>query len=273
MIPETDGRYGGYDTQEFISEVYDAEYSGPGIRRGDDAGFYLDCSRRAGGRTLELGCGTGRVLLPTARAGCAITGFDLSSFMLDKCRKKLAAEPKEVRQRVKLVQGNMTQFDTGEKHALVTIPFRPFQHLITVKEQRGCLECARRQLSPEGLLVFDVFNPRLDMLSNPKHLIETEDLPERVLADGRRVRRNSRLSAFHRELQYNDVELIYYIDYPDGRRERLVQTFPMRYFFRYELENLLELCGFNVVDLFGNFDRSPFSGESPEMIFVAKPKS
>ena len=55
----------------------------------------------------------------------------------------------------------------------------------------------------------------------------------------------------------NDIELAYYVNYPDGRSERLVQAFPMRYFFRYELEHLLELCGFSVVDLFGDFDRSP----------------
>ncbi len=273
MIAETEGRYGGYDRQEFIAELYDAEYSGPGVQRGDDVSFYVECSRRSGGRTLELGCGTGRVLVPTAKAGYDITGFDLSSYMLDKCREKLASQPRQVRQRVKLLQGNMTDFDTGEKHALVTIPFRPLQHLVTVSEQRGCLECARRQLASDGLLVFDVFNPRLDRLFDAKYTVETEDLPERQLADGRRVRRSSRLAAFHRELQYNDVELVYYIDYPDGRNERLVQAFPMRYFFRYELENLLELCGFSVVDLFGNFDGSPFFGDSPEMVFVAKPRN
>jgi len=44
----------------------------------------------------------------------------------------------------------------------------------------------------------------------------------------------------------------------------------MRYFFRYEMEHLLELCGFRVAELFGDYDRSPFSVDSPEMIFVSE---
>ena len=64
----------------------------------------------AGRGVIELGCGTGRVLIPTARAGFEITGLDLSPFMLNECRKKLEKQPENVKARVKLVQGNMTAF-------------------------------------------------------------------------------------------------------------------------------------------------------------------
>ena len=260
-------QYGAYE--EFVAELYDAEYSGPGLNRGNDVEFFIDCSRRSGGHTLELGCGTGRVLVPTAVAGCQITGFDLSEFMLAKCRSKLSLQPQEVQQRVRLVQGNMTGFSIDGSYSLVTIPFRPFQHLVTVEEQKGCLNSVRKHLAPDGLLVFDVFNPRFDRLHDARNLVEVEDLPERQLPDGRLVRRASRIAAFHRDKQYNDIELIYYVRHPDGRSERLVQSFRMRYFFRYELEHLLELCGFRIIDFFGDFDRSPYSADSREMIFVA----
>ncbi len=263
------GNYGGYDRQEFIADLYDAEYADLGIRRGYDVGFYVECARGSGGRTLELGCGTGRVLVPTAVAGLEITGLDLSAYMLNKCREKLPAQAADVRRRVRLIQGNMVDFDLDETFSLVTIPFRPFQHIVACEEQKSCLRCINRHLAPGGRLVFDVFNPRLDRLYDLKYTAEAEDLPERQLRDGRRVRRTSRLAGFHRDLQYNDVELVYYVNYPDGHSERLVHAFPMRYFFRYELEHLIELCGFKLIDLFGDFDRSPFSADSPEMIFVA----
>ena len=54
------------------------------------------------------------------------------------------------------------------------------------------------------------------------------------------------------------------------RLEKKVQLLKMHYFFRYEMEHLLQLCGFRVVELFGNFDRSAFTADSPEMIFVAE---
>jgi hypothetical protein len=116
-----------------------------------------------------------------------------------------------------------------------------------------------------------VFHPRPDrLIPNPKYAEEIEDLPETLLPDGVKLRRTNRTAAYHRDQQYNDIELIYYVTHPDGRQERLVQSFPMRYYYRYEMEHLLELCGFRVVDLFGNFDRSAFTSDSPEMIFIAE---
>jgi len=64
--------------------------------------------------------------------------------------------------------------------------------------------------------------------------------------------------------------MIYYVKYPDGREERLVHSFPMRYFFRYEMDHLLSLCGFKIVEFFGHFDKSNFIDNSTEMIFVAE---
>ena len=193
--------------------------------------------------------------------------------MLKKCREKLDKQTNEVQQRVKLVQGNMTDFKTGETYSLVTIPFRPFQHLIFVEEQKACLNCINEHLNPQGRLIFDVFHPKLArLIDSEKYTEEIEDVPETLLPDGRNLRRTNRTAAFHRDQQCNDIELIYYVTHPDGKTERLVQSFPMRYFFRYEVEHLLELCGFRVVELFGDFDRSELRDDSPEMIFVAEKK-
>jgi SAM-dependent methyltransferase len=272
---ESIGRHGGYDEHELIAELYDLEYSASGVfasrpGRTRDVDFFVEYSKHAKGETLELGCGTGRVLLPTASAGCRITGLDLSEFMLRKCSENLAGHAEETRGLVQLVRGDMTNFDLGRTFALVTIPFRPFQHLATVAEQKACLECIGRHLRPNGRLIFDVFNPRLQRLHDPAYQVEIEDMPETALPGGRSLRRANRVSAFHRDQQYNDIEIIYYISYPDGRSERLVQSFPMRYFFRYEMEHLLELSGFRVTDLFGDFDKSSYAADSPEMIFVAE---
>jgi SAM-dependent methyltransferase len=265
---KTKDQYGGYEHLEFVADFYDIEYDHV---RTKDIEFFIDYSKKAGGRTLELGCGTGRVLIPTAMAGCAITGLDLSVFMLNKCREKLGRQTKDTQRRVKLIQGDMTNFKTGEKYSLVTIPFRPFQHLITVKKQKACLGCIHKHLVPKGKLIFDIYHPYPPrLIPNPEYSKEREDLPETLLPDGRKLRRTNRTAGFHRDRQYNDIELIYYVTYPDGRQERPVQSFPMRYYYRYEIEHLLELCDFKVVDLFGNFDRSEFSTDSPEMIFVAE---
>ena len=57
-----------------------------------DIGFYVQEAVAARGAVLELGCGTGRILLPIARAGCSVVGLDNSRQMLARCREKLSAE-------------------------------------------------------------------------------------------------------------------------------------------------------------------------------------
>lgn len=252
----------------FLAEFYDVVHESRSRR---DLNFFLDYSKRAKGRTLELGCGTGRVLIPTAIAGCGITGLDLSPYMLKKCQDKLDRQSKKVQERVRLIQGNMTNFENGELYQLVIIPFNTFQQLISVEEQKACLHCIINHLLPRGLLVLDIFHPFPPRLvPDPKYTTEIECLPETRLPDGRILRCTSRTANFHRGEQYNDIELIYYVSHPDGKMERLVQAFPMRYFFRYEVEHLLNLCGFRVIELFGDYDRSKFSNDSPQMIFVAE---
>lgn len=259
--------FGGYEDQSFVAEYYDfiSGYAGR-----PDVEFYLDFSRSASGTILELGCGTGRILIPTAAAGYPIVGLDLSEYMLAKCREKLQRQHREVQERARIVQGNMTHFDLKETFTLITTPFRSFQHLVSVDDQLACLRCAHRHLAKGGKLILDLFQANPRRMHDPVYTKESEDSPEVELPDGRKLRRTSRTAAFHRAEQCNDTELIYYVTYPDGRTERLVQAFPFRYFFRYEVEHLLARCGFRVAELFGDYDRSPLTDDSPEMIFIAE---
>jgi ubiquinone/menaquinone biosynthesis C-methylase UbiE len=256
----------GYELP-FVSEYYDFL---PLTQGRQDLDFYLYYARAAGDPILELGCGTGRILLPLAEAGHWICGLDFSEQMLARCRKKLEAERPEVRERVRLVQGNMVSFDLQDTFRLITIPFRPFQHLLKVEDQMACLHAAHRHLQPGGKIILDLFQTDARRMHDPAWLNEMEAHPEVMLANGRKVRLAERVVAFHRAEQMNDVELIYYVTHPDGRKERLVHAFTIRYFFRYEVEHLLQRCGFHVLDVFGKYDRSPLLDDSQDMLFVAE---
>ena len=141
----------------------------------------------------------------------------------------------------------MTRFSLGRRFKLAIAPFRPLCHLTTVAEQLRFLECVREHLVPDGRLVFDVFNPNLAMLAAGISPDEVEDTPELILSDSSRLRRTYRVVRRRPSEQCNDVELIYYLD---GRR--IVQPFPFRYFFRFELEHLLARSGYEVTALFGH---------------------
>ncbi|HYL84433.1 MAG TPA: class I SAM-dependent methyltransferase [Candidatus Angelobacter sp.] len=257
-----------YDS--FIADYYDES---PIVRgRTQDIAFYREVAREFGDPILELGCGTGRITMALAQTGKRITGLDLSEKMLERAALKRGALYTEERERVHLVQGDMTKFDLGEKFRLVIIPFRPFQHLLEVREQMDCLKCVRKHLAPGGRLVLDVFQTDAERMHDPVHMRETP-LIEYKTSEGRQVRISERVEAFHRAEQVNDVEMIYSVMHPGGKQERLVFAWPLRYFFRYEVEHLLARCGFRMTAEYGNFDRTSIADDSPEMIFVAEADS
>ncbi|MBM3789748.1 MAG: class I SAM-dependent methyltransferase [Acidobacteria bacterium] len=255
-----------YDRPHAVAELYDWV---PAYVARPDVPFYLELCSSAQGPVLELGCGTGRILIPAATAGRMVVGLDSSVRMLAVCRQKLLAEPVEVQERAELISASMTDFDLGRVFSLVTAPFRAFQHLLSPGEQLACFRCANRHLPIGGTLAFDVFHADLSDLIEPTNEQEKVEFWGVELPGGRTLKRSHRIAGVHRAEQYNDVELIYYVTWPDGREERMVHAFPMRYFFRYEVEHLLARCGFEVIQLFGDFNRSPYNDASPEMIFIA----
>jgi len=260
-----------YDEYAIASGYYDHVVP---YRERQDVAFWVEMAQLAGGPVLELGCGTGRVLIPTAEVGVEIVGLDLSPSMLSICREKLAREPEPVRNKVQLVQLDMRRFDLGREFALVTIPFRAFQHLLTVNDQLACLTSIRRHLMEGGRLVVDVFNPSIRRMAEELDMVEHGEEPEFTMPDGRRVLRRNRTVSRDFLTQVQDVELIYYVTHSDGRRERLVHRFAMRYFFRFELEHLLARCGFQTEAVFSDYDKTSYALTAPsrpsELVFAAR---
>ena len=97
--------------------------------------------------------------------GLDIVGLDSSPHMLTVCRQRLLDEPEAIQKSVQLVQADMRRFYW--RFTLVTIPFRPFQHLLTVDDQFACLAQVHRHLVDDGVLILDIFNPSLDFLVSP----------------------------------------------------------------------------------------------------------
>jgi SAM-dependent methyltransferase len=259
---------GIYDEYAFVAELYD--HVTPYHNR-QDVDFFVEMARQSAGPVLEVGCGTGRVLIPTARAGIEITGLDSSSSMLSVCREKLSLESQDVQEKVKLIRADMREFDLGREFHLITIPFRPFQHLITVADQLSCLNRIYRHLAHDGRFILDLFNPSLTFLVDNDASVEALDVPGFVMPDGRKVTRYHRIASRDLFNQIQEVELIYHVTHTDGRVERLLHAFPMRYLFKFEVEHLLARCGFKIEHVYSDYDWSPYGSKYPgELIFVAK---
>ena len=236
-----------------------------------DQEFFTNLAKESGGPVLEAGCGTGRILLPSARAGVKIVGLDASCEMLSICRRKLSEEPPEVQERVRLMEGDIRDFECDETFVLAMMPFRPFQHLLTVEDQMACLTCIHRHLKPEGRIAFDVFNPAPERLMDGHHNEDYLLEPESVLPDGRVLLRKTRTLACDVAEQLLDVEIVHEFTEPNGDMEALTQKVRLRYFFRFELEHLLARCGFHVERVYSDYYHKPFGYVRPgELLFVAR---
>ena len=256
-----------YDAFPDLPVIYD---SVPLYVNRRDVQFYVDEARSAGGRVLEVGCGTGRILLPIARSGHTIEGLDSSPQMLARCEAKLRAESDPVRGRVTLQQGDARSFDLGRQFDLVIAPFRVVQHLTTIDAQLGFLSSVAKHLAPGGRFTFDVFNPDFAKLVSADGT-ERQDTPETPMAGGRWFRRAGRVSRVRWIDQVSEIELVYYVSSePGGKVERYVQSFDMRWYLRAELVNLLARAGFSVRSVYGDFDRSPLTDKSPEQVVCAE---
>src|SRR5262249_7213750 len=122
-----------------------------------DVQFYIEEANKAGAPVLEIGCGTGRILLPVAKTGVEIVGLDRSPTMLAILRQKLAKLSTESQRKIELIEGDMRNFALGRRFNLVMIPYRAFLHLLTPKEQRQALTCIYEHLADNGRLIFNIF--------------------------------------------------------------------------------------------------------------------
>jgi len=225
-----------------LAWLYDAHQRGV---RGDIE-FYRRLADEAKGLVIELGVGTGRVAIPTARAGARVLGLDLSREMLEICREKARAESA----RLDLAQADMRAFELRTPARLVTIPHRAFIHNLTTRDQRATLEACRRALLTGGRLALNVFNPEIVALVEMMRGAEaTEGVPTFDLAD-------------------QIIETPMPMRAPDGSLHRGLLR--VRYVYQSQLAVLLEHAGFEVEAWYGDFAGSAFGPLSTEIIVVAR---
>jgi len=157
----------------------------------------------------------------------------------------------------------MTDFNLGKKFKLIIVPFRIFQHVLSVEDQLSALECIKNHLDDDGKLVFDVFIPNFKRLSEPiTNMLEFSG----EYAPGQMVER-------YLDTDHDHLNQILYITFTfkwknDGEKMSEKDKFPFRYYFRYELEHLLERAGLNIREMYGDFKYGELSNLSNDFIVV-----
>ena len=257
------------------AEAYDAEDdSDTGVA------FYTGLARETGGPVLEIACGTGRVAIPIARAGFAVTGVDIVPGMLDVARRKSAGLP------ARWVEGDARAFDLDERFSLVFVTGNAFQAFLTREDQEALLGRVQAHMDDDGLFAFETRNPRWPRRDLPGdgsrstgqglfsflESLEGESQPEvRTDVGGREVR-------LSRSQSYDHVaQILHWTTHrrwvEDGREQEKVSRIAVRFTFPRELEVLLHYNGFAIERQFGDWDLQPLAAESPSIISVCRKRT
>lgn len=245
----------GEDTR--LAHLYHLHHS----QQGEDQAFWLHLAQTIGEPILELGCGTGRILVPVAQAGYQIFGIDNDPSMLAFLGERITSI--RLQPQVRLM--DVLEMQLEQAFQLIIMPCNTYS-TFDLMERRTLLEKIVKHLKPDGCFAAALPNPitlaGLPAYSEPEvedELIHpTSGYPVEISSSWER-RGTKLLFSWH----YNHL-------FPDGRAERYVLTTAHFVTTLQQYLDELQSAGLWPESLYGDFDQSPFSPDSPALIWVAR---
>lgn len=252
-----------------FARIYDLQHSA----FLDDVPMYLRLAREAGpdAAILEVGCGSGRVMLPLAEAGFRVVGVDESAEMLRIAERRLRASRHIPAERWSLVHADARELRLNEpvRFDMALIALNTFLHNLARDDQLATLRAVRSHLSPGGLLVVDL-PPNDELAYQPDDGVFQL---EATLIDPRARSEIRKYVASRVFWSTQEQELTYRIEeqHADGGdvTEQLI-TFRLRHVFKHEMELLLLQAGFAEPSWYGSYYLDPYGEGSPRMIAAAR---
>lgn len=137
----------GFEGWDDYAPFYDWENARTLGRR--DVPFWRTVARGARGSVLELGCGTGRIAVPLARAGVTLVGVDRSDAMLARARRRVSRAG--LTRRVRLIRGDIRHLPFGaSSFSTVLAPYGVLQSLLRERDLAAALTSVRNVLESGG---------------------------------------------------------------------------------------------------------------------------
>lgn len=229
--------------------------------RSEDHAFWRDLAVESGGPVLELGCGTGRVLLRLLKENIQVHGIDNDPAMLSFLNRSI---PPTLSWQAVVQEADMRSFDLGRQFPLIILPCNTYS-TFTGPDRKAICDASRRHLQPGGKFVFGIPNTLLLIDLEDEGAVELEDEfahpatgnPIQVYSSWEKE--GDRITFFWR---YDHL-------YPDGRvvssenETTHVLDTPQSYLAD------VRAAGLKPVAAYGDFYRSAFTPDSPYFILVA----
>ena len=140
--------------QGFFAEFFDRLHEGCG-----DEEIWPVLLKPYGNRILELGSGTGRILIPLAKAGFRVTGIEYEPDMI-----ALMEQKDYPRDHLKVIQGDARSFSRGKRFDIIMLSCTFITHFADANDVVALLSSCRNHLDPDGCVIIDCSAPDTDYM-------------------------------------------------------------------------------------------------------------
>ena len=248
-----------------IARYYDAENSD----KTDDLVMYTELAEEYGSPILDIGCGTGRVMMHLAQEDLDVHGIDYDEAMLEVAEHKREAMP-HLKDKLTIYKGNVLTYQLEKRFRMVLLTYNMLTHFREQAAQIELLKRLRELVDDDGVLVIDLPNAGNVYASEDTDAVTLERTF--VVPDSGHLVMQQSVSTLDRAEQLLHVTWIYDEVTADGTLKRVYAPLIVRYFFLAELRLLLQLTGFKVDEVYGEYDGSEYLDGSSRLIVIAKPK-
>ncbi|MCB1119257.1 MAG: class I SAM-dependent methyltransferase [Chlamydiia bacterium] len=199
-----------------------------------EVAFYAELLKKLPEPYLEAMCGSGRLLIPLVESGLVIHGVDYSPSMLDSCRCRLKEHLD-----IELIEASVETMNLTSRYGTIFIAAGSLQ-LIQRSQLPIALQNLRRHLIPGGVLVLEMWVPWQSLITGEIHDQSKFEVPT---SDGRLIKVNVE-SQMDRDAQRILDKQCYAKYNGDEMVASDVEHLELNWYYRYEMELLLEKAGF-----------------------------
>jgi len=221
---------------------------------------YWEAQLPKDGDCLEIGCGTGRVLLHLASKGFNVSGLDNAPAMLETTHQRAQSASFDI----PLYTGDMRDFNLNRQFDAIFISNNTIGHLRARDDIEGHFASIAKHLKPNGHYLLDYFVP------DPSYLVHA-DQRERLVFHYDHPDDGAKINVYE-SYRYDHATQIKEAIWTHKRGSDVIDKHDLhlRMFFPQELDSLLHYNDFEVMHKFGRYDGIPFDRKAAKQLIVAR---
>ncbi|MBI9030964.1 class I SAM-dependent methyltransferase [bacterium] len=243
------------------AHLFDWELQAINSHQTGDYKAWLELAKQIGGEVLELGCGSGRITAKLAQHDIDISGLDSSPVLIKMMKSKYPQLSQD-----KIFLGDMMTYKFPKSYDLIFYSYSTFQYLLTLEDQIQALQHIRKYLNPQGYIAFDICPYTCDLPAEQVKVLLYKKFNQALKKEvsmftSHQVDRINQITTWHDTYVLEDNQ---------GNRDVLHHKLSLKGIRGDFLALLLQYCGFELINSYGDFDLNEVSHSSDNIIYLAK---